>query len=288
MSPSTTAHISEQVFTRSCWVFLEMHPTSTTQDLSISQSLWLLKQSDPTVPALTGWTPTRVETGTMVCAMSSILTLVATVESKGTSALELEPLRIGAGPLTTEIVDVTSSSRSVRGCVLSRFWSLLGSSLALVLTLGFSTSCILCFWPLLPSAQSRKRARSSLSATASDPRFADADSTNASTGISTSGGFPEVRVGPHFLSRPVPGSLISQVPRLVCVCELVNVRDLQDRAPFVRQSYFDTLPCESIRTRWAIDRHTVLPQVCPCDTAPTWRQREVDDLTSWGLLRSPL
>ena len=54
---------------------------------------------------------------------------------------------------------------------------------------------------------------------------------------------PEVRDRPHFLLRTVPGSLHSQVPRLVCVCEVVNVHDLQDRAPFVRQSKYDTLPC---------------------------------------------
>ena len=24
-------------------------------------------------------------------------------------------------------------------------------------------------------------------------------------------------------------------------------------------------------------------QVCPCDMAPTWRQRQIDDLRSWGL-----
>ena len=55
---------------------------------------------------------------------------------------------------------------------------------------------------------------------------------------------PEVQDRPHFLLRPAPGSLQPQVPRLVCVCELANVRDLQDRAPFARQSSFDTFPCE--------------------------------------------
>ena len=55
---------------------------------------------------------------------------------------------------------------------------------------------------------------------------------------------PEVRDRCHFFLRLVPGSLQSQVPRLVCVCELANASDLQDRAPFVRQSYFDTLPLE--------------------------------------------
>ena len=55
---------------------------------------------------------------------------------------------------------------------------------------------------------------------------------------------PGVRNHPHFLLRLVLRSLQAQVPRLVSVCELANVRDLQDRAPFVHQSYFDTLPCE--------------------------------------------
>ena len=94
---------------------------------------------------------------------------------------------------------------------------------------------------------------------------------------------------PHFLLRQGPGSLQSQVPRLVCVCELANVRDLQDRAPFVRQSYLDTLPCEVltssreqlfVRTRRGNDGHTVVPQICPCDIAPTWRERRMDDLRS--------
>ena len=62
----------------------------------------------------------------------------------------------------------------------------LGSGLALVLAWGSCTSCTSCFWPLLPSAPSHKRARSSFSATAAAPRFTDADSTGASTGISTS------------------------------------------------------------------------------------------------------
>ena len=52
--------------------------------------------------------------------------------------------------------------------------------------------------------------------------------------------FPRCGIA-DFLLRPVPGSLQSQVPCLVCV---QTFRDLQDRAPFVRQSYFDTLPCE--------------------------------------------
>ena len=43
------------------------------------------------------------------------------------------------------------------------------------------------------------------------------------------------------------------VPRLVCVCELANVRDLQDRAPFVRQSYFDLLPCEVLMSWLSAD-----------------------------------
>ena len=48
----------------------------------------------------------------------------------------------------------------------------------------------------------------------------------------------------HKARRLVPNSLQPQIPRLVCVGELANVRDLQDRASFVHQSYFDTLPCE--------------------------------------------
>ena len=55
---------------------------------------------------------------------------------------------------------------------------------------------------------------------------------------------PGVRDHPHFLLRPVPCSLQSQVPRLVCVCVLANVHDPQDRATLVRQSNFDSLPCE--------------------------------------------
>ena len=129
--------------------------------------------------------------------------------------------------------------------MFSGFWILLGAGLALVLACGSSTSCISYFWPLLPSARSRKRARSSFSATASDPRFVETDSTGASTGISAS--CPSWSAGSlSFLLRPVPGSLQPQVPRLVCVSERANVRDLQDHAPFVRQSYSDTLPCEGL------------------------------------------
>ena len=36
------------------------------------------------------------------------------------------------------------------------------------------------------------------------------------------------------------------------------------------------------RTRRATDRHTKLSQVCPRDAAPTWRQRRMDDVRSWG------
>ena len=57
---------------------------------------------------------------------------------------------------------------------------------------------------------------------------------------------PEVRDRPHFLLRPVPSFLQPQVPRLVCVCELANVRDLHDRESF------DVFPCSvysNVRTR---------------------------------------
>ena len=40
-----------------CWVFLEMHSTST-QDFSKSLALLSFKQSDPTVPSLAGWDST--------------------------------------------------------------------------------------------------------------------------------------------------------------------------------------------------------------------------------------
>ena len=78
---------------------------------------------------------------------------------------------------------------------LLQIWeTLLGSSLAFVLACGSSTSCLSRLWPLLLSARSRKRARSSLSATASDPP--------AFLHLVV----PEVRDRPHFLLRPVPGS----------------------------------------------------------------------------------
>ena len=44
------------------------------------------------------------------------------------------------------------------------------------------------------------------------------------------------------------------------------------------------LPMNSnVRTRRASDRHTILSQVCPRDVAPTWRQRQMDNLRSWDL-----
>ena len=47
---------------------------------------------------------------------------------------------------------------------------------------------------------------------------------------------------------------------------------------------FWCLPMYSnVRKPWATDRHTVFPQVCPCDIAPTWRQKQMDILRSWGL-----
>ena len=60
------------------------------QFLKVS-GLAFIKQSDPTVPDLAGWIPSLVELGTLVCTMSSTITLVATEESTRTSALELEP-----------------------------------------------------------------------------------------------------------------------------------------------------------------------------------------------------
>ena len=97
-----------------------------------------------------------------------------------------------------------------------------------------------CFWPRLPSALSRQRARSSLSATASAQRVTDAVFPPATQHLAV----PEVRHRPHFHSRPVPGPLQPQVLHLVCVCELANVRDLQDHAPFPRQC---CLPVNSLR-----------------------------------------
>ena len=34
----------------------------------------------------------------------------------------------------------------------------------------------------------------------------------------------------------------------------------------------------NVRTHCTVDCHTILSQVCPRDTAPTWRQREMDNL----------
>ena len=76
---------------------------------------------------------------------------------------------------------------------------------------------------VLPSALSRNRARSSLSATASDPQtHIQQVPLPASLHLVV----PKVQVRPPCLSRPMPGSLQYPVPRPFCVCELANVRDL--------------------------------------------------------------
>ena len=76
-----------------CWVFLGMHFDVNTKSVNFSKSLALLslKQSHPTVPELAGWILTLVEIDTLVCTMSSTLTLVATEELTRTSILEPEP-----------------------------------------------------------------------------------------------------------------------------------------------------------------------------------------------------
>ena len=93
-SVRSTAHISKQVFTRPCTDSLLGLPGNAfdvnTRFVNFSQSLALLslKQRDPTVPELAGWMPTLVKIGTLVCTMSSTLTLVATEELTRTSELE--------------------------------------------------------------------------------------------------------------------------------------------------------------------------------------------------------
>ena len=91
----------------------------------------------------------------------------------------------------------------------------------------------------------------------------------------------------------MPSSFQSQVLRFVCVCELANVRDLQDRAPYVSQSYFGTSRCEvlmslrdgqcqnTLSNRSSHHISSSLP--CPCDIAPTWHQKQMDDSMSWDL-----
>ena len=112
------------------------------------------------------------------------------------------------------------------------------------LRLGVCSVNIACRVSGIVCPLSRKRARSSLSATASTPRSADADSPGVSSGISTSccsrgAGSPSLS-----LATPVPGPHQPQVPHLVCVCQSANVRDLQDHAPLARQSVSDILRCE--------------------------------------------
>ena len=96
-SVRSTAHLSKQVFTSPCTDSLLGLPGNAfdvnTRFVHFSKSLALhsSRQSDPTVPELAGRIPTLAEIGTLVCTMSSTLTLVDTEELTGTSALELEP-----------------------------------------------------------------------------------------------------------------------------------------------------------------------------------------------------
>ena len=76
---------------------------------------------------------------------------------------------------------------------------------------------------------------------------------------------------------------------LVCVCEPANVRDPQDHAPFARQSYFDTLPCEVLLSSHERQCQNTQSNRSSHNTSAlvTWRRRgakrQLDDLTSWGL-----
>ena len=173
---------------------------------------------------------------------------------------------------------MTSSSRSRRGCAFTLL-APPGLQPGLRMGLGFSTSCMPCFWHRLPSAVLRCQQQDPFHVSQTRTRQAFPP---ASQHLSV----PEVRD-----SRLVPGPIQPQVAHLVCVCQSANVRDFQDHVPFARQSLSDILQCEVcclsvnsyVRTRGTTDRHTILSQVCSRDVAPTWRQRQMDKWRTWGL-----
>ena len=104
-----------------------------------------------------------------------------------------------------------SSYRRGRDWVHWRFWPSWTPAWPSVLAWGSRTPWTSCFWPRLPQALSRKQARYSLSATASAPRFTDADSPVTATGISTS--CCARRAGPPSSfshdGRPIPSTSCS-------------------------------------------------------------------------------
>ena len=143
-----------------------MHSTSA-QDPSISQlslPLLPLKHSDPTVPELADWIPTLVEKGTLVCTMS--------LNTHARSHRRID-MNVSTRVRASLNRSTATHNRNCQRCILDLFlqiWErwrafhafdpLLGTSLAFVLAWVSTTSCVSCFWPRLPSARSRKRARS--------------------------------------------------------------------------------------------------------------------------------
>ena len=162
-----------------CWVFLEMHSTST-QDFSKSLPCCHSSRVIQLYPRWPVGIPSVVEVGTSVFTMSSTLTLVATEESTRTSALELGPPWIGAEPLLTGTVDVGEFAclhASDPSSALA--WLPSWPGFQHVLYIEFLASFAL-------SSESQTSTFFSVGAAASDPRFTDEVSTGAPSGISAS------------------------------------------------------------------------------------------------------
>ena len=146
---------------------------------------------------------------TLVCAMSSPLTLAATEEFTRTSVLELQPPLLGAENCGR---DLFLQIRE-RLCAFTLLTPP-GLQPGLRLGLGFSTSCMPCFWHRLPSAVLRCQQQHPLHVSQTRTR-------QAFPAASQYLDVPEVRD-----SRLVPGPIQPQVAHLVCICQLASVRDL--------------------------------------------------------------
>ena len=135
---------------------------------------------------------------------------------------------------------MTSSCRSGTGCVLSRFWPSWAPAWSSPWT-GFQNILHVVF--LASFALSSQSQTSTFFVVSNSIRYSFyrrglARYLHRHLNILL---FQKCGIASFFFSRLAPRPLQPQVPHLVCVCELANVRDLQDHALFARQFSFDTL-----------------------------------------------
>ena len=202
-----------------------------------------------------------------------------------TSVLELGPPWIGAESSITGTV-AFFSAKSGTGNVLSRFCDLR-------FRLRFHYILYVVFLPRLPSALSRKIFTCFVVSSSIGSTFRRRGFQKVFPPIPQHFDVPQGRDHLDFFRNKCP---VHFNLKFHFSFAFVN---LQTFVIFRMEFHLSVNPCSTFfcvrfwclpmdsnfRKRKATNRHIIFPRICPCDVASTWRQRQIENLTSWGSCR---